>query len=62
MGPLAIDVVTEMKAVSTPTLVRLEEDHVGKGGVGIAGITTCIEGRASDNNLRRGESESGYWC
>ena len=62
LGPLAIDVVTEMKAVSTPTKIRLEEIHVGKGIVGKAGITTCIEGRDSDNNIRHGESESGYWC
>ena len=61
-GPLAIDVVTEMKAVSAPTSVRLEENHVGKGIVGTAGITTCIEGRDSDNNIRHGESESDYWC
>ncbi len=62
LGPLAIDVVTEMKTVSTPTVVRVEENHVGKGIVGTAGITTCIEGRDSDNNIRHGESESGYWC
>ena len=62
LSPLAIDVVTEVKAVSTPTLVRLEENHVGKGIVGTAGITTCIEGRDSENNTRHGESESGYWC
>ena len=62
LGPLAIDVVTEMKAVSTPTMARLEEYHVGKGIFGTAAITTCIEGRDSDNNTRHGESESGYWC
>ncbi len=60
-GPLAIDVVTEMKAVSTPTLARLEENHIDKGVVGTVGITTCIEGRDSDNNIRHGDSESGYW-
>ena len=63
LGPLAIDVVTEMKAVSTPTKIMLEENHVGKSIVGTASITTtCIEGRDSDNNIRHGESESGYWC
>lgn len=61
-GPLAIDVVTEMKAVSTPTLVRLEESHAGKGIVGTSSITTCIEGRDSDNSIRHGESNPGYWC
>lgn len=63
--PLAIDVVTEMNAVSTPTVVRVEESHVvGKGGVvvGTAGITTCIEGRNRDNEIRHGEAQSGYWC
>ena len=62
IGPLAIDVVTEMKAVSSPTVVRLEETHIGKDSVGTPGITTCIEGRASDNGIRHGESESGSWC
>ena len=62
VGPLAIDVVTEVKAVSSPTLVPFEENHVGKGVVGTAGITTCIEGRDSDNSIRHGEPESGYWC
>ncbi len=61
LGPLAIDVVTEVKAVSTPTLARLEENHTDKGVVGTVGITTCIEGRDSDNNIRHGDSESGYW-
>ena len=61
-GPLAIDVVTEMKAVSTPTLVWLEESNVGKGIVATSSITTCIEGRDSDNSIRHGESEPGYWC
>ena len=62
LGPLAIDVVTEMKAVSTPKLVRMEENYVNKGIVGTAGITTRIEGRDSDNNTRHGESEPGDWC
>ena len=62
VGPLAIGVVTEMKAVSTPLKPRLEENGVGKGVVGTAGITICIEGRDSDNNLRHGEVEPGYWC
>ena len=61
-GPLAIDVVTEMKAVSTPKMVRLEGHHVGKDIVGTAGITTCIEGRDSDNSIRHGELEPDYWC
>ena len=60
-GPLAIDVVTEVKAVSTPTLARLEESHVSGGIVVTAGITTCIEGRDSDNNTRHGESGPGCW-
>ena len=62
LGPLAIDVVTELKAVSTPTRVRLEENHVGKGIIGTTSITTCIEGRDSDNTIRHGESQSGDWC
>ena len=62
VGPLAIDVVTEVRAVSTPTLVRFEENHVAKGVVSTAGITTRIEGRDSDNKNRHGESEPGYWC
>ena len=62
LSPLAIDVVTELKAVSTPTGVRLEENHVGKGVIGTTSITTCIEGRDSDNTIRHGESQSGYWC
>ena len=61
LGPLAIDVVTEMKAVSTPPVAKLEENHSGKGISGTAGITTYIEGRNSDNNIR-GESESSSWC
>ena len=62
LGPLAIDVVTEVKAVSTPTLVSPEENNLGKGIVSTAGITTCIEGRDSDNSIRHEESESAYWC
>ena len=64
MRPLAIGVVTEVKAVSTPSVVRLEEGRVGKGiVVGTASITTCIEGRDSDHDgIRHGESEAGYWC
>ena len=61
-GPLAIGVVTEVKAVSTPKLVRLEENRIGKGTVGTAGITTCIEGTDSDNSIRHGEPDPGYWC
>ena len=61
-GPLAIDVVTEMKVVSIPTVVELQENHVSTGNVGTAGITTCIEGRDSDNNTRHGKPESGHWC
>ena len=49
--PLAIGVVTEVKAVSTPSLVRLEETHIGRGIVSPTGITTLIEGRDSDNNV-----------
>ena len=49
--PLAIGVVTEVKAVSTPSSVRLEETHVGRGIVSTTGITTLIEGRDSDNNV-----------
>ena len=61
-GPLSIDVVTEMKAVSTPTSAKLEENHVGKGTVGTTGITTCIEARDNDNKTPHGESASFYWC
>ena len=62
VGPLAIDVVTEMKAVSAPATARLEENHVSKGIASTASITTCIEGRDSDKNIRHGESEPRYWC
>ena len=61
VGPLAIDVVTEMKAVSTPAMVKLEESHVSNGIVATTSITTCIEGRDSDDNIRHEESEPGCW-
>ena len=55
-GSLAIDVVTDIEAVSTPTLVGLHENRVGKNTLASTSITTSIEGRDRDDSVRHGES------